>query len=140
MEIVQTKENIDEYEKNIWKNFWKKHNLDGEFKITIYKLVENNQMIGYIRTSYFAGVLHIKEIIIEEKYRGNKRGHQVLEYLDNLAKELKCHKLRLETSSEFMPNAFYLYKKFGYKEETKYINDMFKKDWSVMTKFLKSED
>lgn len=137
MEVIETKENIDVYEKEIWTKFWTKLNLQGNFKESNYKLIENNEMIGYVSTTYFAGVLHIREIIIDDEHRGNKRGHKILEFIDNLAKELNCHKLKLETSEEFMPNAYYLYRKFGYKKETTFVNDLFNRDWSIMTKFIK---
>ena len=146
MQIIETKEDMSKYEKHIWKKFWLKKGLKTVFKEVKYKITEENKQIGYVSVMLDAGVLYVKEIIIEEEYRGSKKGHNIMDFLDNLAKENNCHKIRLETSPEFMPNAYHLYQKYGFREETRLKNDWFNKDWKIMSKFIdynkqsKSED
>ena len=140
MEIIQTKEDMAEYEKEIWNKFWSKKGLKPNYKEVKYKITENSKHIGYISVIFHAAVLYVKEIILEEEYRGGKRGHNIMEFIINQAKDHKCHKIRLETSPEFMPNAFHLYKKYGFSEETRLKNDWFNKEWIIMSKYLDDND
>ena len=54
---------------------------------------------------------HIEDIVIHSKYRGQKLGKYLINFLSNMAKELNCYKVILDCNDE---NIFF-YEKFNFK-------------------------
>jgi GNAT superfamily N-acetyltransferase len=136
MKIIETKEDLKEYKHILWKKFWKSKNIDLIYFEKTYEIKEKNTRIGYIDVYVLNGVLYVDDILIEEEHRGKGIGKKIMEFIDTLAKNNNCHKIRLQTSSLHMPNAFHLYKNSGYSVETKFKNDWFNDDWEIMSKFI----
>ena len=135
MKIIKDN-NIKDIENKMWKDYWREKGLERNHKDVNLKIVDNGKIIGVVSSIIEGGVLHVDNIIITERYRGKKIGHKIMEYLDNVAIKNKCHKIRLETSKEFMQNAYHLYKKYSFKEETIIKNDWFNKEWIILSKFI----
>ena len=58
--------------------------------------------------------LNIEAICVDEKYRGNGIGTQLLEHLRNTGKEQGCTDMYLTVNQE-NENAIKVYEKFGFK-------------------------
>lgn len=137
MEIIKTKDDLENFAKEIWEKYWlDNYNLKANYQKLKFKFTENDKLIGYMSIGIEHGLFWIKEIILKDEFRGGKRGHQIMDFTIDLAKKNSCHKMRLETSKEFMPNAYHLYKKYGFEDETMLKNDWCKKDWIIMSKFI----
>lgn len=137
VKIVQTKLSlINRFTARIWNTFWRKKGLNSVYVKKFYIIKEKNKKIGYIKIIFDSGVAHVNDIIIIKNMRGKGIGHKIMGFIDKEAIKKKCHKIRLETQKDLLPNAYHLYTKFGFKEEAVLKKDYFKKDWVVLSKYL----
>ena len=83
----------------------------------------NNEIAGYILFNIsekdnpimrYRKQLNIEAICVDEKYRGNGIGTQLLEHLRNTGKEQGCTDMYLTVNQE-NENAIKVYEKFGFK-------------------------
>lgn len=61
----------------------------------------------------FKSVGHIEDIVVDEKYRGNGLGKQIINYLTQYAKDNNCYKIILDCSPENVD----FYTKCGYSDK-----------------------
>jgi len=61
-----------------------------------------------------AGFGEIKRVYIRPAFRGRKPGELIVGFLEQLARENRCHQLRLETGFHQQP-AIALYRRCGYE-------------------------
>ena len=134
--IEVKREKIELYEREIWKKFWIKKGYDPIYKELHYEIINEKERCGYINIIFDCGVAHITSIILDEKFRGKGIGHKVMEFIDDQANKNHCHKIRLETQKDLLPNAYHLYRKFGFQEESMLKNDFLGKDWVILSKFI----
>ena len=130
------KQKIEKYEEEIWEDFWKKKGYNAPYKSQYYEVSEKNIRLGYFNVIFDCGVAHIANIILEEKARGKGAGHKIIQFIIDEAKNKKCHKIRLETQKNILPNAYHLYTKFGFKEEFTLKNDYLREDWVTLSLYL----
>lgn len=64
-------------------------------------------------------VCELKRMYIREKFRGNKLGEKMYQFLEELAKSKNYKSIKLETGYE-QPESIVLYKKMGFYEIPKY--------------------
>lgn len=131
---------IQKYETKIWKKFWNKKGYKDPFKSQYYEVKEKNKRIGYFNVIYDCYVAYISSIILSEDSRGKGFGHKIMEFIEKEAIKRKCHKMRLETQKDLLPDAYHLYTKFGFIEEGILKNDYHNKDWVVLSKFIHLDD
>jgi len=136
MKIIKVTKDIGRLEKSLWESFWKNHGKKMGYQKLKYLIKENDREMGYIHMIITGGIMKVEDIIIAEKHRGNNGGNEIMKFIEVLAKRNKCHKIRLETSPDFMPEAFHLYQKYGFKREAKLKEDMHNKDWVIMSKSI----
>ncbi|MBN2368674.1 GNAT family N-acetyltransferase [Candidatus Woesearchaeota archaeon] len=140
MELKRGRErDIELVNKELWKEFHDRNGLEKTWKKRFYKIVETNgseEIWGVVIIKILSGVLYLEELIIKSEYRGKKIGHFAMDFVENLAKKEKCHKIRITTCPELMPNAVHLYKKYGFKQEAVLKKDYFKKDWIILSKLI----
>ena len=129
-------EEIKNFQRELWTDFWKSKGKETNFENITMLIKVGDKNAGYTSFKKFGKMIHITEIIIKSEFRNNKIGHKVLKFIENFAIENKCHKIRLSTSKEYMPSAYYLYKKHGFNEETILHNDYWNSDWIILSKFL----
>jgi ribosomal protein S18 acetylase RimI-like enzyme len=129
-------EKIERFTDRIWNKFFRSKGLRTDSKLIIYEICSGKVKIGYFEILLLGRVFYVRELIIDEKHRGKGFGKEILSKIESMAKRHDCHKIRLETSKELMPEAYALYKKFGFSEETTLKNDYFNKDWVILSKFI----
>jgi len=127
------------------KKLWFEYNSETGYHLNedkkYYIILYNGKKAGYLHIKIVSTVAYLSEIILKSEYRGKKIGHELMEFFEIIAKEHKCHKMRIKTCPEIMETAHYLYKKFGFKEEATLKNDYFNKDWVILSKYIgESED
>jgi glucosamine-phosphate N-acetyltransferase len=83
----------------------------------IYIAIIDNKIIGSITIIFeqkfinnCAIYAHIEDVIVDEKYRKNKIGSKLLEYVKNISKEKKCFKCTLVCNKNI--EEFYLKNNF----------------------------
>lgn len=84
------------------------------FANTIEYIIKNN-ILGKLDYSFIYDRIEIDNILVEEKYRGQKIGTKLMGYLISIAIEKKVKNITLEVrvSNNI---AIKLYKNFGFKE------------------------
>ena len=137
MKFVKAKKDIGALEKRLWDAFWKTHGKKRSYQKLKYIIEEKSKDVGYIHLIISGGLMKVEDIIIEEQHRRKNIGNKIMGFIDRLAKKKKCHKIRLETSPDFMPRAFHLYKKYGFKKEASLRKDMHNRNWIIMSKPVK---
>ncbi len=68
---------------------------------------------------------HIENILIDEKYRGNRYGEKIVNKLLEICREKKCYRVDLNCSSE-LEN---FYKKNGFNKKHICMNVYFKENF-----------
>ncbi|MHA2294961.1 MAG: GNAT family N-acetyltransferase [Candidatus Hodarchaeales archaeon] len=102
-----------------------------EFDVACFS-PETGNIIGAARCYETGGVIVISQLIVEQKYRKKRGiGSSLLNKIEELARQKKCHKIRV-FASERHPVVFY--EKSGYKRETTLSNDLFGWTWYHLIK------
>lgn len=115
------------YGNSLDKDYWARKNI-------VYKAVENKEIVGSINCDCMAGVLHIKELIIDENHRGKGIGKALLAKAEADAIKLGMHIAYLETGRCWPSIEFYT--KRGYKISVEIPKFYDKTDFVFMTKEL----
>ena len=131
---------IKDFIKEIWSEYNKERGYVIDEKKFYYVVTKNNENIGYLHIKITSTVAYLSEIILKSEYRGQKIGYKLMELFEKIAKENKCHKMRIKTCPEVMDSAYYLYKKFGFNEEAILKNDYWNKDWVILSKFIDNKN
>ena len=71
-------------------------------------------------------MVHIENILIDEKYRGNGYGELLVNYLLGIGKENKCYRVDLNCTSELE----HFYQKNGFKKKHLCMNIYFKENFN----------
>ena len=143
LEVILEKENNDYFRKWIIEE-WKHHNtVDPIYQLRIikpeeltfeeneeyYKIMFNNEMVGFIGIKNYPKELYLYRFYIDEKYRNNGLGTIALNKLIDVAKQ-KDKDMSLEVMGENIARD--LYERLGFKTHyrrmvLKINNDMFLK-------------
>ncbi|MEM6997963.1 MAG: GNAT family N-acetyltransferase [Patescibacteria group bacterium] len=144
LKIQVTKELTDsEFKQN--SGWWKEFDLlefgeiskdyDGlEEAPTFIVAREDDELAGVLYVVFEFGVARIKEIMVNPNYRNKGIGKQLLDKVEEIASEYKCHKLWLETTET--GNSIRLYKRCGYEIEARLKKHFFQADFVIMSKWL----
>lgn len=87
---------------------------DEKFESVAFVAMDGQVMAGAIVVELFWGALHIKYVYVEDQYRAQKLGTQLMEKAFNYAAEHKCPFAFIETMSF---QALEFYEKCGFKLE-----------------------
>lgn len=79
-----------------------------------FEIHDNDDFVGAVVVQLFWGQLHIKYLFVEEKYRGQGLGRQLLKYALNFGKNHGCDFAFVETMSFQAPE---FYRKMGFRIE-----------------------
>lgn len=84
-----------------------------------YVFIENNKAVGFI-SLYIHNYLHhdqltgeIVELVVNPNYRSQRIGHQLINYVESLAKQLHLEEIELSTST-YRKRAHHFYEVHGY--------------------------
>jgi ribosomal protein S18 acetylase RimI-like enzyme len=78
----------------------------------VFTIRENDQLAALVAVQMFWGQLHIKYLLVEESYRGQGYGKNLMEHAFDFAKKQNCHFAFVETMSFQAPE---FYQKLGFK-------------------------
>ncbi|MDG4967168.1 GNAT family N-acetyltransferase [Lactococcus lactis] len=78
-----------------------------------YAYEKNFEYLAGISLEYYLGFMHINFLWVDEKLRGKRIGESLILVAENLAKEVGCSVIFLETFSFQAPD---FYKKNGFEE------------------------
>ena len=92
-------------------------------------------IVGYGTLSTDSGVGHIESILIGENYRGKGFATQLVIALEDSAMGFECHKIWLETGSDWA--ARFLYEKLGYQRRMTLADHYGGKDFLYYDKLFK---
>ncbi len=81
-----------------------------------FEIRNGNILIGCVVVQIFWGQLHIKYLIVQEKYRKQGIATKLMKHIFDYAKSRSCHLVFVETMSFQAPE---FYKKLGFKVEMK---------------------
>lgn len=98
------------------------------------KAEEKGIILGGLKGSFMAGVLHVEELIVDHSKHGLGVGKNLLEEAEKYALNNKAHLIYLETGVDWKAVGFY--EKLGYKKEFLLKKMYSKKDFWIMTKYL----
>ena len=105
----------------------------GDRKI-ILKATLGKNIVGTLILKVEGRVALVYSLIVTKSERNRGVGRKLMLAADEKAKQLKCHKIWLETGDGWP--AIHLYKSIGYKKTTDLPNHYFKKDFVLFTKFI----
>ncbi|MDD2790438.1 MAG: GNAT family N-acetyltransferase [Sulfurimonas sp.] len=83
-------------------------------KGNIFVAQEQTQLVGYILIFSYKKSLRIYSLAVDERFRGQNIGMQLIEYVKDLANAAHKRKLTLEVKTS-NKNAIRFYEKFGFK-------------------------
>lgn len=99
-----------------------------------FKAIENNKIVGTIKGKFEMGVIFVAELIVAEKYRGNKLGEKLIKKAIKFGKKYGAHKIYLYTGCGWRSNEFY--KKIGFRKTGMLLNHFFNKDFNIYEKLI----
>ena len=135
MEIKRIRKSEVKQFKDEWRLADKELGFDWNKKEYVFGVLDGKDIVGYIHISINGGVGYLKDIIIKKSFRGKGMGIGLMEFFEGFCREKGCHKLTLSTSERHKA-ALKLYKKAGFKVESKMKNDRYKVVWYNLCKFL----
>jgi ribosomal protein S18 acetylase RimI-like enzyme len=109
-------------------------NVDYNQKDFIYKATEEGKIVGSIKGSHEAGVIHISYLIVAHDKKGQGIGKLLTLEAEAFGKKLGAHKVYLETGKGWESEKFY--QKLGYKKTATLPNHHFHKDFVIYEKFI----
>lgn len=95
---------------------------------------EGDQIFGYIKISTEMGTCEIESLIVGGKFRNKGIATQLVLKVEELCKEMKLHKIFLETGVNW--EAKKLYEKLGYEVVCVLKNHYANKDFVLMEKMI----
>ncbi|OIO44314.1 MAG: hypothetical protein AUJ41_03250 [Candidatus Pacebacteria bacterium CG1_02_43_31] len=101
----------------------------------IFKAELDNEITGIIVGNITAGVTFIERIIVAELSRKKGIGKQLIQKVEDYAKELNSHKIYLYTGKNWSSNKFY--EQSGFTNTGQLENHYLNVDFVIYTKFLK---
>lgn len=90
----------------------KAYRKEGEIKVLNFIAEDNGKCIGGIIAEAYWGWLNIEYLWVDENFRNNGIGNELLKKVENIAIQNGCRKSQLFTF-EFQAKAFY--QKYGYR-------------------------
>lgn len=100
----------------------KKYITQPDKKIVVAEL-DDVEVVGVVsivflpRLNHITSEMYIPELVVLEKYRNQHIGKQLLDYCIALAKEEKCHRIRLESGHQ-RKDAHRFYLSFGFEQSS----------------------
>ena len=104
----------------IFHNLVSKYIKDSDKTILVAKL-DDMKIVGIVsvvflsRLNQISSEMHIPELIVLEKYQNHGIGRKLMDSCIILAKEKKCHRIRLESGNQ-RKEAHQFYKYLGFEE------------------------
>ena len=95
---------------------------------------EDERAMGYIKVTCDSGVAKIDELMIDSDRKGQGIGTELLQAAEEKTKSLDCHKIWLETGSDWKAKDFYL--KHGYQVRTVLPNHTGNREFVLMDKMI----
>lgn len=98
----------------------KKYITDSDKKILVAEL-DDVEIIGIVSIVFLSRLnrttleMYIPELVVIEKYQNQGIGKKIINYCIFLAKEKKCHRIRLE-SGNLRKQSHQFYKNFGFEQ------------------------
>lgn len=108
--------------------------VDYNQKDFIFKATENGNIVGSIKGSHEAGVIHISYLIVAHDKKGQGIGKLLTHKAEDFGKKLDAHKVYLTTGKGWEAEKFYTH--LGYKKTGILRRHHFKKDFVVYEKFI----
>ena len=105
---------------DIFKNLVKKHITDSDKKILVAEL-NDVEIIGMISIVFLSRLnrttleMYIPELVVLEKYQKQGIGKKLIDSCITLAKEKKCHRIRLESGNQ-RKESHQFYKNLGFEQ------------------------
>ena len=96
---------------------------------------QGEEVVGLLDVKFKAGIGNISSVIVSEKARGHGVGKTLMLKCEELAKEMKIHKLMLLTRPDYK-EAYPLYLKLGYSDDYVMKKHFLGKDYHLMSKLL----
>lgn len=129
---------LDELKASSWPAADTEHygdNQPGFFKKEFVLLAKGDEKAtGYISVTCDSGIAKIEELIIRLDLKGNGIGTALLNAAEEKVKILGCHKIWLETGSDWKAKDFYL--KQGYNIRTILPNHTGNREFVLMDKII----
>ena len=133
------RKDVAEFKKNAW------HEADIElYGAPIDWFEEKRQLVAYDDYGSIVGelslvitshVAYVKTVIVKKDVRNKKIGEKLMLEAEKLAKKFDCHKIHLQTGSDWSAISFY--EKMGYKKTGEHKNHYFRRDFLIYSKDLK---
>ena len=118
---------------------WDDFNRDYEALCTeemFYIIFDGDKKAGTMHIQIKSTVSYLKDLIIDKDSRGKGLGSIAMEKFIKISRDKKCHKMRIKTCPARNPEAYNLYKKYGFIEEAVLKNDYFNLDWAIMFRLI----
>lgn len=100
----------------------------------IFKATEKGRIVGTIKAKYDAGVIYIKNIIVNKEKRGQGIGEKLMDKVEKAGKRLGAHKLYLFTMESW--DAAKFYRKLGFRKTANLSKHFLKRDYVIYSKFI----
>ena len=104
---------------DIFKNLVKKHITDSDKKILVAEF--DNEIVGMVSIVFLPRLnqttleMYIPDLVIHEKYQSKGIGKELMNSCISLAKEKKCHRIRLESGHQ-RKDSHQFYKHLGFEQ------------------------
>jgi len=95
---------------------------------------DDSSIVGELSLVITSYVAYVKTVIVKKGVRNKKVGEKLMLKAEKLAKEFNCHKIYLQTGSDWPAIGFY--EKLGYRKTGEHKNHYFKHDFYIYSKNL----
>ena len=142
MQIVfKLKNEAEDYLEDFYKNVWHQANedyfgkqIDWSSTTKIIEAYDKNELVGAIEMKIQVGVMYIFEVAVSPSHHRKGLGTMLMKKAEDIAKEMKLHKIYLETGKTWGTSTFY--KRLGYKQTGIFPKHFGGHDYLQYSKFL----
>lgn len=132
-----TEKEIKRFIKREWRSMDIEHygrRVNWQEKNIVFKATENKKIIGIILAKYEAGVIYLRNIIVDKNKRSQGIGKMLMEKVERVGKRLGAHKIFLYTGTGWASEKFY--RSLGYRKTADLPKHYFKRHFALYSKFI----
>jgi GNAT superfamily N-acetyltransferase len=139
--IYKVKDKTEDYLEGFYKEIWKNANIeyygkqiDWSTTTRIIEAHDGDALVGVLELRVQVGVAYVFEVAVAFPHQSKGIGKVLMEKAEEIAREMKCHKIYLETGKTWGKTTFY--EKLGYEQTGVFPKHFGGHDYIQYSKFL----
>lgn len=137
----EVKDKAGDYLEPFYKDIWHNANIeyygkqiDWSTTTRFIEAYDKAELVGVLELRVQVGVAYVFEVAVAYSHQGKGVGKVLMQKAEEIAKEMKCHKIYLETGKTWGKTTFY--EKLGYEQTGIFPKHFGGHDYIQYSKFL----